>query len=190
MLTLGSAGVGDRRAREGAEKVDQEGRPVGAASPGDRVDGRTRLCDFALGSALLWGRPVGAIPLASMASHRAREGCAKVDQERRPVGAISQPYSRSRWRPTHSTRHRFLSASSRFWPPVESDNAPASQPIRYDPTPVDGDRAGGDPGITIASSWSAVDGEGRGRVERESIRFRPVDGRRLVDCRQVVSQIA
>jgi hypothetical protein len=31
---------------------------------------------------------------------------------------------------------------------------------------------------------------GRGRVERESIRFRPVDGRRLADCRQVVSQIA
>ena len=64
---------GSGRAREGVPKVDQERRPVGAASPGDRVDGRTRLCDFALGSALLWGRPVGAIPLASMAGHRARE---------------------------------------------------------------------------------------------------------------------
>ena len=123
-------------------------------------------------------------------SGRAREGCAKVDQERRPVGAISRPYSRSRWRPTHSTRHRFLSASGRFWPPVESDNAPASQPLRYDRTPVDVDRVGGDPGITIASSWSASMASGRGRVERESIRFRPVDGRRLADCRQVVSQIA
>lgn len=68
-----AAGIGVARARDGGEKVDQESRPVGAASPGDRVDGRTRLCDFALGSALLWGRPVGAIPLASMAGHRARE---------------------------------------------------------------------------------------------------------------------
>jgi len=64
---------GSGRAREGVPKVDQERRPVGAASPGDRVDGRTRLFDFALGSTLLWGRPVGAIPLASMAGHRARE---------------------------------------------------------------------------------------------------------------------
>lgn len=211
MLTLGSAGVGDRRAREGRPELSTyQFQPIQTHRTARLAfDGRGLM-------AIYWNRLEGSrarprrhgksrfhyevsVTMRS-ASRRGRRGrwpaIARVKAVRKSIKSVGQSEPSASHTAGRGGGRPIRRAIDSYPPAVDSGRL--SNPItrrpasRFDTT----ERLSmSTASVAIPESRSPSPGRpsmasGRGRVERESIRFRPVDGRRLADCRQVVSQIA